>query len=123
MLFRSEAKPSTVEAGAISGSAERSGSGTRKSVNFAGAERPRVVFRYPSEEVVLMENLALDPDARSPDAEDADDEWWWRGWEEPTAEENVSGGERATEEDTKLIGATFDVHDTFHIELLEEQEQ
>ncbi|KAH9924281.1 uncharacterized protein BXZ73DRAFT_103571 [Epithele typhae] len=90
------APPSTLEKGAASstteaGAQERPGSGSRKSVNFAGTERPSVVFRYPSEDLVGEE----------------DEEWWWHGWEESMEQETEVAPEEI------LIGATFDIRDTF----------
>ena len=89
-----EAQPGTIEEGGIvagsgsgAGSAhghehghehERSESGgRRKSVNFAVEEKPQVVFRYPSEELVG----AMSGGAGVEESEE-DEEWWWQGWEE-----------------------------------------
>ena len=145
-----EAPANTVEQGAISmssGAVSTGGGGnsksgvvgspsqSRKAVNFgADSERPRVVFRYPSEELVLMEGLrklAADSDRTAggdadEDEEEGDDEWWWHGWEEPTeeleleleedreGEEEVRPGPEGEEgTDEKLISATFDVRGVF----------
>ena len=104
-----EAQPSTVEQGAISESTERPGSGSRKSVNFAGAERPRVVFRYPSEDLVLGEIPLFEEDEPCGDAVE-DDEWWWQGWEE------MAEAPAAQDQGEKLISATFDLRDAFPLE-------
>ena len=90
-----EAQPGTIEEGGIvagsgsgAGSAhghghERSESGgRRKSVNFAVEEKPQVVFRYPSEELVG----AMSGGAGVEESEE-DEEWWWQGWEEMCVDE------------------------------------
>ena len=91
-----EAQPGTIEEGGIvagsgsgAGSAhghehghERSESGgRRKSVNFAVEEKPQVVFRYPSEELVDAMSGGAGAGAGVEESEE-DEEWWWQGWEE-----------------------------------------
>ena len=92
-----EAPPQTLEKGGISaGTAARSRSGGRKSVNFAAGERPQVVFRYPSEELVgsFLEEKTEDPEAQKD--EEGEDEWWWQGWEETCEEESTEEGEKTS---------------------------
>ncbi|TBU38182.1 hypothetical protein BD309DRAFT_874894 [Dichomitus squalens] len=97
-----EALPRTLEKGGISasvGTAARSRSGGRKSVNFAGGERPQVVFRYPSEEAVgslLGEETEAEPERGH--GEEGEEEWWWQGWEEAREE---SAGEKGGEGEGK----------------------
>lgn len=93
-----EAPPKTLEKGGISEVASRSRSGSRKSVNFAAGQRPQVVFRYPSEDLFLAEEMdagAGDPENAA--GEEDEDDWWWQGWEEvrEDSEEQVQtdGGE------------------------------
>lgn len=93
-----EAPPKTLEKGGISEAASRSRSGSRKSVNFAAGQRPQVVFRYPSEDLFLAEEMdagAGDPENAA--GEEDEDDWWWQGWEEvcEDSEEQVQtdGGE------------------------------
>ncbi|KAJ8473626.1 hypothetical protein ONZ51_g7748 [Trametes cubensis] len=96
-VYREQSR--TLEKGGLSHSQEstRPGSGARKSVVFPSEERPQVVFRYPSEELVeafkgdFHERWA---EAQSQDGgagagaevDSEDDEWWWHGWEEPLEE-------------------------------------
>ena len=110
-----EARPATVESGALGADAEaerpRSRSGARKSVNFAAAaDRPRVVFRYPSEDLVLGEIPLFEEDEPCGDAAAEDDEWWWQGWEE------MAEAPAAQDQGEKLISATFDLRDAFPLE-------
>ncbi|KAH9889847.1 hypothetical protein C8Q73DRAFT_747611 [Cubamyces lactineus] len=88
-------QPGTVEKGGLSSSQEsaRPGSGARKSVVFPSEERPQVVFRYPSEELVeafkgeFHERWAeAQSEDGGVDANSEDEEWWWHGWEEPLEE-------------------------------------
>ncbi|KAI0755156.1 hypothetical protein C8Q80DRAFT_415526 [Daedaleopsis nitida] len=105
--------------GSGSGAGSSSGSsgsdprrGGAKSVNFAAGERPQVVFRYPSEELVgafLYEKQAVaDSDesdvATRPDAadEEEDAEWWWRGWEEMREDED-DGQEDGDDGDDEIV--------------------
>ncbi|KAH9846118.1 hypothetical protein C2E23DRAFT_891182 [Lenzites betulinus] len=80
-VYRAQAR--TLEDG-ISGSADsaRASPGGRKSVVFPPTERPQVVFRYPSEELVG----AFREEREEHEEGESDEEWWWRGWEEPLAE-------------------------------------
>ncbi|KAI9058167.1 hypothetical protein FKP32DRAFT_1614688 [Trametes sanguinea] len=68
----------------------RSGSGGRKSVVFPEEERPQVVYRYPSEDLVgafMGEYQEKQESSSTCGEEDEDgDEWWWHGWEEPLEE-------------------------------------
>lgn len=91
-------QPHTLENGGLSEAAARPGSGARKSVNFAAGERPQVVFRYPSEDLVgaflgekAEEGVADDDEggsgSGSGEEDDDDDDWWWHGWEEPRDDE------------------------------------
>lgn len=78
-----EAPPQTLEKGGISEAPSRSRSGSRKSVNFAAGMRPQVVFRYPSEDLFLAEEMdAGAGDLENETGEEDEDEWWWQGWEE-----------------------------------------
>ncbi|KAI1793267.1 hypothetical protein LXA43DRAFT_233316 [Ganoderma leucocontextum] len=78
-----EAPPQTLEKGGISEEAARSRSGSRKSVNFAAGERPQVVFRYPSADLFLGEEMhAGAGDPGNGNSEEDESEWWWQGWEE-----------------------------------------
>lgn len=86
--------PSRTLEGGISARAQ---SAARKSVVFPKTERPQVVFRYPSEE--LVEVLHEEKREGSVEEEDEDDEeWWWHGWEEPL-EESDSDSDAAEEEE------------------------
>lgn len=93
-----EAPPQTLEKGGISDAPPRSRSGSRKSVNFAAGERPQVVFRYPSEDLFLTEDMsagAENPEHAS--GEENEEDWWWQGWEEvredEEEQEQADGGE------------------------------
>ncbi|EIW59701.1 uncharacterized protein TRAVEDRAFT_28743 [Trametes versicolor FP-101664 SS1] len=95
--------PSRTLEGGISA---RSQSAARKSVVFPKTERPQVVFRYPSEE--LVEVLHEEKREGSVEEEDEDDEeWWWHGWEEPLEE---SDSESAAEEEQR--GRTLEAKTT-----------
>lgn len=83
------------------GSGSRAG-GRRKSVNFAEGERPLVVFRYPSEQLVGV-FLGEKHQERQRQAEgekpSEQEEWWWRGWEEMREELGLEDGDEDEEEE------------------------
>ncbi|KAI0333773.1 hypothetical protein GY45DRAFT_236905 [Cubamyces sp. BRFM 1775] len=124
----------TLEKGGLSPSQEspRPGSGGRKSVVFPSEERPQVVFRYPSEELVeafkgeyherWAEAQSQDGAAVGADLDSDDDEWWWHGWEEPLEEleaemREAEDEERGRARGEKMVGVVdaqceFDEEDT-----------
>ncbi|KAL7280080.1 hypothetical protein ACG7TL_006495 [Trametes sanguinea] len=69
----------------------RSGSSGRKSVVFPEEERPQVVYRYPSEDLIgafvgEYQEKRESASASGDEDEDGEEEWWWHGWEEPLEE-------------------------------------
>ena len=112
-----EAPPKTLEKGGISEVASRSRSGSRKSVNFAAGQRPQVVFRYPSEDLFLAEEMdagAGDPENAA--GEEDEDDWWWQGWEEVRED----SGEQVQTDGGEASGATTEgetQHQMIDIEL------
>ncbi|KAI8986213.1 hypothetical protein BD414DRAFT_53012 [Trametes punicea] len=83
-----QGQPRTLEKGSISQESARSGSGGRKSVVFPSEERPQVVYRYPSEDLLgAFLGECQESQESVPEVYDEEDgEWWWHGWEEPLEE-------------------------------------
>ena len=100
--------PGTVEQGGISvGSVraqEGAGAARRKSVNFKmQGERPPVVFRYPSEELVeVLQEEKRESSVEEDDGED--EEWWWHGWEEPLEESESESEHDGSEDERERTG-------------------
>ncbi|KAI0714033.1 hypothetical protein C8T65DRAFT_158238 [Cerioporus squamosus] len=96
-----EAQPQTIEKGGIAhadSASERSESGgRRKSVNFPPEERPHVVFRYPSEDLVgAFLGEKVEGGEAVVESED-DEEWWWQGWEETCEDDSEGEGDAVGE--------------------------
>ncbi|KAI0632032.1 hypothetical protein C8Q77DRAFT_1074137 [Trametes polyzona] len=93
------AQPGTLEKGGLSAASARSVSGARKSVVFPPEERPQVVFRYPSEDLVETFHEEKREGSVEDGEEGKDEEWWWHGWEEPLEELEAEAQQEQEEEE------------------------